>query len=1015
IYNNIINSDSSTSSVINSSGVIQNNSQGLFENDIDNIISGTITQAIDGMYIIEFNNISSDIDTDSYVGSGSSSDNNTSIIKVSQESISGSVGDEVAFNVVDSSTLKQVDISNIYDDSVDSTSATTEAQAQDVQAEDDPYTAISVSIKDIISSEKKYNAFLMENKQADLEKIKFIAEIKSTLSEISNSFTDEDLKNLLKSNLDAKNIDVYEFSDYVKTSTGVDIKNEDVPEEKTLLELREDKKKYIQMDLNMNGIDEEDAMRFEKILTQADLPITSKNVSDIKSLDKKISDIKEFEDSNIFAVMKSKATPQGSFKQNTNTSASATSNGSRSSSSSRNDSGDGISITIDDLYSTKHSGAMSSTSPLPNIPNLDAQIENILLQDEIEVTQENVDIAKEFIKNELEISTQSFNIYNKVKELINLLDDDSNININASDEIAKVSEVSKISALDDLIARNLNYNKSSDYDNTNGVNKSSNASFNILNNTQDLINYKNMIESVTEYDLQDLINQEVDINLYNIYNNYNNYNNLSSSSASVSDTAISEKLNLAKIQMKLTMENIYAISKSGISIDTMPLAEVIDTLEELEEDQIKSQLKTANTPITAKNIEVMKEVSNTLNNFYIKEANNNVFNSNIDLSKGVYSSFKNIIEDDEELSLETISKVNNARASKILDTLEAFQTQPIKKFGDGIGKLDEQFEEFLDEHGFEVNEANKKALKILTANDMEFTQESLIQTKIIDQKLEFVHNNLHPLTVAKMLKDEFDPMEKTIDEVIEYLGEAENVFGKTSRELIANQILELDKDNTLTQEERSSMISIYRVLNSIEKNDSGAIGNILQSEKNLTFKNLLEASKLHGNYKKNIGIDKKVDNSVGEREVSDGANNSKDLESLTKDYNNLLVKDFIKNGSPSLIKSSLENDLENSLEVLLEDNSTLNNNSEIESRFISDIRAIENTHQGVISALAKNGIKITINNINIMSEIINQNKKPSDAIGDFKESLSENNIDFGTSILDLGLGLDDDLAQVQDG
>ncbi|MFI3231624.1 MAG: hypothetical protein R3Y29_08770, partial [bacterium] len=49
----------------------------------------------------------------------------------------------------------------------------------------------------------------------------------------------------------------------------------------------------------------------------------------------------------------------------------------------------------------------------------------------------------------------------------------------------------------------------------------------------------------------------------------------------------------------------------------------------------------------------------------------------------------------------------------------------------------------------------------------------------------------------------------------------------------------------------------------------------------------------------------------------------------------------------------------------------------------------------------------------------NQNKKPSDAIGDFKESLSENNIDFGTSILDLGLGLDDDLdddlAQVQDG
>lgn len=823
-------------------------------------------------------------------------------IRVEENSIVGEVGDIVTFEVVNSNTLKQT-----FSTSTTSYSLyNSEVEFKDLNS------------TDILSTEdNKYNVFLSENKLTDTSTLYSISRIKNNISEISNLSTEEIINELIQNGIKPEDLDTETFSQYLKDTS---LDNED-NEPIDLIELKEKVYKNIKFDLNMNGVDEESAMRFEEVLLKSSLPITEKNMQMVKSTSDKLDELKNLSDTQIYSIIRDIDGKNG--------------------------------ISIDDLYSSKHSGiytTATSIEELNSIPNLDEQITSLLENDSIIQDEKNIQLAKNFILEGIEVSADSFNKFSKLQTLKN------------QDNI-------------DIISENF---------------KNNNIFFNGI---AEIKKYKEI--EVEERDIQILINRNIPVTLGNLYQNSKNdvssselsQNNLSESD--ISELAKMEKLNLAKIQLKLTTENMYAIAKNGIDIDTKPLSKVIETLEHLENESIKNTLATTNTPITEQNINTMKDVSETLKNFY---------------PNNVYTTFKGIISDEVTFNLDGIKQ--NFRVKNIIEDFEVYKTQPIKSFGDNMEKMKEHFASFLEEKGFEPTETNMKALKILSLNDMDATSENIIKTKIIDEKLNYVHDNLHPLTVSKMLNNNFNPMEKTIDEVIEYIEETKEDFQQSSREKIAEHILNLDSENNLSEEERSAMVAIYRMLNainSVEKGDSGAIGVILQNDKTLTFKNLLEASKIYNMKAKKLSLDKVVDDNSGAvknqkvNTIQSTINTA--VEKLNSEYNTILTKKVVENSNPEAIKQAIDSNTP--IEDIDFTPISINDNKK-DLELLQEIRDFEKTSSEIIDMMVKNEIPITLNNVSTMKNILkNNDKKPSDVISDFKQEMASKGIKFGESIFNL--------------
>lgn len=770
---------------------------------------------------------------------------------------------------------------------------------------------------------KAYAIFLHKNKQPiNQENIITLGKIKNKLSHISNSLTDKKIDEILKQGLNPEKISTFTLSDYISKSTDVDVENKEKSDE----EIEKKENDAIKSDLNMDGVDEEALFSFESILMRSGLPVTQRNIANIKNLQSKFKSLNGIDKNIILSLIKRQ--------------------------------GD---ITFEDLYTANHSGLPSNSQDIniENIKNLNEQIKNIFKEEGIDFNQENLNLAKDFIKEGIEVSFKNFKKYEKLD------------NINSKDNIYNILEKGVLN-----ISKNKNILDINIFDNT-------------YENIEKYQGYKDILQNVKVEHIQSLINKSIPINIKNIRKEY--LENTQVENTEISDIAISERLNLAKVQMKLTMESIYRLSQQGINIDTKPLQEVINKLESIESEIYKENLKSLEVPVNTENLNKMQNLYSSLQIFY---------------PSSVYLTFKDIIEENVDFSIKGINKSINSRP--ILETLEIFKTMPNRGFGDNINKLTGDFERLLKDNGFEVTKNNIKALKILSLNNIEFNEENILNVKLIDEKIEYVHNNLHPMIASKMLKDGFDPMDRNINDLIEYIDEFSKEFGQTSKEKIAEQILNIDNENKLSKEERNAIVSIYRMLNSIEKSESSSIGTLLKSGKKVTLGNLLEASKIYDKRRKNIDFDKKIDETTGEREYISSENNIADsIEKVLNknfEYNKFILNQIIDYSSPNklfeIFKSNKEIDLEAMLDILKEDE-PIKMYDETKKEIISHARNLENIEQDAINYIIKNNIPITLNNIQNIENIIKDGLSPSKKIDDFRNELLKRGISFGESILDI--------------
>ena len=269
-------------------------------------------------------------------------------------------------------------------------------------------------------------------------------------------------------------------------------------------------------------------------------------------------------------------------------------------------------------------------------------------------------------------------------------------------------------------------------------------------------------------------------------------------------------------------------------------------------------------------------------------------------------------------------------------------TTPRADMGDSIHTAFRNVDALLQNMGQELTDENRKAVRSLSYNRMELTEENLLAVKGADRVVQRVVEKMTPSSVLSMIRDGVNPLTTPMDELESYL-EGQDTYREES-EKYSRFLYNMEKNREITQEEKDSYIGIYRMLRQIEKSDGAAVGSLVGAQAEINFSNLLSAVRT-GKVK---GVNVSVDDHYGSLEETlakgvsidtqiDAAYNRQQLEQIRQlnmlddaplkmlwqleqpvTAENLLAADAIQKDGADSFKKLRETDAD-ALENLLED------------------------------------------------------------------------------------------------
>ena len=284
---------------------------------------------------------------------------------------------------------------------------------------------------------------------------------------------------------------------------------------------------------------------------------------------------------------------------------------------------------------------------------------------------------------------------------------------------------------------------------------------------------------------------------------------------------------LEEIRLTMTVAAAREMSKLGVTIDISNLEEMVDTLRTFEQQAKEALLGEAMLEGTDFNREVL---SGTV------DAANAVLRAPVELLSYTFENRQTITF--EELA----SEGRDITFRKMEQTYEAVGTEVRSDLGDSIRKAFGHMDALLDEMGLPATPENERAVRILGYNRMEITENSIREMQTYDNRVNSLMNAMKPQVVKRMIEENINPLELSLSELEEQVS---RIYDEVDTEDIAFSrfLWKLDKQKDITPEERESMIGIYRLLDKIEKSDGAVIGQLINEGRDLSLKNMLEATR----------------------------------------------------------------------------------------------------------------------------------------------------------------------------
>lgn len=667
-------------------------------------------------------------------------------------------------------------------------------------------------------------------------------------------------------------------------------------------------------------------------------------------------------------------------------------------------------LTPENIYLSKFKAKpLEENLPQDIWSKLKPQVEEMFNRDGIEKTKTSFNIAKMFIENETSITKENVDKFLFLKDL------KENVN------------------LEDVLQKSINNIKTGE--NVDLLENLSTPSFNssLFEKFEGIIE---VLPAIKDENIETLLKNNLPITLENLaLSTRNKLENIPIEISNTQQSIVSIKRQLAEIQLKLTQESAFRLANKNIEINTMPIKQALDALKAEEQEMYAKSLKMMGATPSSDNVTKMNELftkieesKNLTYNVY-----NQIFNKKVDF---------------------TINAIHKSVSTDRLSDYETFATVPNSKFGDSFAKVRQQIAPLLESLEIEPTEQNIRATAIISKNNIDLTEETLMQIKQIDERINNIYNRLHPTIASTIIKDGLNPLEMHIDELKAYIDKFDNLFGKDIGDKISTYILQMEESNSITEEEKKSMVAIYRTLNNIMKDGSNGVGIAFKNNANLTLGNLLEASKYFQNTKgKKSEFDISIDDRFGALEnLKISENNIKNIldnayekatsslselekqkinevldktisgetfenieiakhllntDNLTpKTFNELSnkltsLKQLAENANPDLLQQALEHENE-SIEKLINDFKLNSNISEQDFNIpVKELQNILQTSPVLVNWLSEHNILQNKNNISILH---NMTKDPF-YLGKLMDKLSESKKIDLNNILDTDLSL----------
>ncbi len=300
------------------------------------------------------------------------------------------------------------------------------------------------------------------------------------------------------------------------------------------------------------------------------------------------------------------------------------------------------------------------------------------------------------------------------------------------------------------------------------------------------------------------------------------------------------------------------------------------------------------------------------------------------------------------------------------EAYETMSTRVRSDMGDSVkAAMENSARSILSELGYEENDINLRAIRILAYNGMDMTKENVNTVKNLDSILNNLMDNMSPKTVYQMLKDGINPMETDIETLNQYVNENYNTQDATVK--YSEFLYKLEHTEGISDEERRQYIGIYKLFHMFKKDGGKAVGALIQQNAEISLKNLAMAV----DSRKRYGMDVSLDENSGMAEISGS----------TAFYQNLF-SGLSKSITPAALKKTSEekgNLADMTLEQMAEELKKYKDYDQEQkeayySEMLEEAREYENVEDNIMRLLTDSSIPVTFYNVMAAKELMNASK-----------------------------------------
>ncbi len=393
---------------------------------------------------------------------------------------------------------------------------------------------------------------------------------------------------------------------------------------------------------------------------------------------------------------------------------------------------------------------------------------------------------------------------------------------------------------------------------------------------------------------------------------------------------------LMEVKLMMTIEAARTMEKNGISVNITDISQLIDKLKEYEADYFNANLTEGQRQVTTMDIEQI-----------------NMVLTGVEGLKGAPSAvIGSVLEAGETATINSMSYHAAAVTAKLAaagESYEALSTEIRSDLGDSVSKaIKASTADILSDMGYEDNEANRRAVRILAYNSMEINSDNIDKVKSIDYSTNELFRNMTPDKVLEMIRDDINPLETDVTELNNYF--INNFTEQQITEKYSEFLYRMEKNNEITDEEREKFIGVYSLISKFEKDGMNVAGVLVNQGLELTIGNLLTAYMS----RKDRNMDFKVTEETGMAQVSDKVTY----------YKNLFGKINGKVTPEALIIAGdkLDNMTPEEFSQIIEENPA-GRDDVVYAKYVETIKEASHMEENILKFVTSNEIPATFNNL----------------------------------------------------